>query len=200
MINLVDHYGYLGLFIGLVLGNVGVPAGAEVLLPIAGMLVSTHHLHSIWVTFAAALSGELVGGTLGYVLGKFGGRTLAERYGRFVGFHHERLDGLHAFFKRWGSFAVFLCRFMPMIRGLSPFVAGMAEMDLAPFYLWTLLGSAIFCGVLLAAGDAAGPKIVATLPSLHRWTYLTVLVVVVGIGVLVLVARLRARRAIPPAA
>ncbi len=200
VIGLVDHYGYLGLFIGLVLGNIGAPAGAEVLLPVAGMLVSTHHLHSIWITFAAALSGELIGGTIGYALGRFGGRALAERYGRFVGFHHERLSGLDAFFVRWGSFAVFLCRFIPMIRGLSPFVAGMAEMDLAPFYLWTLLGSTIFCGALLAVGDALGPKVVAALPSLHRWTYVTVFIVLVGAVALVLAAKVRGRGATPPAA
>jgi membrane protein DedA with SNARE-associated domain len=194
VVALVDHYGYLGLFLGLTLGNIGFPAGAEVLVPVAGGLVATGHLHSLAVVFAAALGGELFGGTLGYAIGRYGGRAVAERYGRYVGFHHDRLDAVHAFFERWGSFAVFICRFVPMIRGLSPFVAGVAEMDLGPFYLWTLLGSAIFCGGLLLLGNAFGAHLSAALPMLHRWGYAIAAVAVLAILAWIFAARLRTRR------
>jgi membrane protein DedA with SNARE-associated domain len=193
VVALVDHYGYFGLFIGLVLGNVGFPVAAEVLVPVAGALVATGHLTNIWEAFGFALGGELVGGGVGYALGRFGGRAVAERYGKYVGFHYERLDALHAFFQRYGTFAVFLCRFVPMIRGLSPFVAGIAEMDLLPFFLWTLFGSAIFCGALLAVGNAFGAHLGAQLPMLHRFGY----AIAGGAVVLILagfaVARLRSR-------
>jgi membrane protein DedA with SNARE-associated domain len=198
VVALVDHYGYAGLFVGLVLGNVGFPVAAEILVPVAGALVATHHLGSAWIVFGAALAGELAGGSIGYGIGRYGGRTVAERYGRYVGFHHEKLDGLHAFFRRWGTFAVFLCRFIPMIRGLSPFVAGIAEMDLAPFYLWTLLGSAIFCGGLTILGDALGKRLSTMVPLLHRWGIAVLAVAaLVLIGALV-VSRLRARTPAPP--
>lgn len=197
---LLHHYGYLGLFIGLTLGNIGFPVAAEILVPVAGALVATKHLDNLGFVFAAAMGGELFGGTLGYAIGKFGGRAVAERYGKYVGFHHERLDSVHAFFKRWGTFAVFLCRFIPMVRGLSPFVAGIAEMDLGPFYLWTLLGSAIFCGGLLLLGDALGARLGTVLPMLHRWAYAILAAAAVVVIALVLVTRMRARRAVPPAA
>lgn len=195
VVALVNHYGYAGLFIGLTLGNVGFPAGAEILVPVAGALVATGHLHSLALVFAAALGGELFGGTLGYAIGRFGGRAVAERYGRYVGFHHERLDAVHAFFKRWGSFAVFLCRFIPMVRGLSPFVAGVAEMDLGPFYLWTLLGSAIFCGGLLLLGNAFGAHLATALPVMHRWAYLIAALAVLIVVAWVVASRVQARRA-----
>lgn len=195
VVALVDHYGYLGLFLGLTLGNIGFPAGAEILVPVAGGLVATGHLHSLAIVFAAALGGELFGGTLGYAIGRFGGRAVAERYGRYVGFHHERLEAVHAFFERWGSFAVFLCRFIPMVRGLSPFVAGVAEMELGPFYLWTLLGSAIFCGGLLLIGNAFGAHLMQALPEVHRWAYAIAAVAVILIILWILALRLRTRRA-----
>jgi membrane protein DedA with SNARE-associated domain len=193
VVALVHHYGYLGLFIGLTLGNVGFPAGAEVLVPVAGALVAMGHLNSLVLVFASAMGGELFGGTVGYAIGRYGGRAVAERYGRYVGFHHERLDAVHAFFKRWGSFAVFLCRFIPMIRGLSPFVAGVAEMDLGPFYFWTFLGSAIFCGALALLGNALGARLDEIVPALHRWAYA---VVIVALGIIVaffLATRIRAK-------
>lgn len=191
---LVHHYGYLGLFVGLTLGNVGFPAGAEVLVPTAGALVAKGHL-SLALVFVSALGGELAGGTLGYAVGRFGGRTVAERYGKYVGFHHERLDAVHTFFGRWGSFAVFICRFIPMVRGLSPFVAGVAEMDLMPFYLWTLLGSAIFCGGLALLGYALGSRLDSVLPALDRWKYAIVAAAVVLAVALALIVRTRGRRA-----
>lgn len=198
-IALVDHYGCLGLFVGLVLGNVGFPVAAEVLVPIAGALAARGHLPSIWIVFACALGGELAGGTLGYVIGRFGGRAVAFRYGRYVGFHYEKLDELHAFFRRWGTFAVFLCRFIPMIRGLSPFVAGIAEMDLLPFYVWTLLGSGIFCGGLLLVGNTLGTHLDTALPVLHRWGYALLAVALLALVAIVAGTRLRARRAAPRA-
>ncbi|HEY9084939.1 MAG TPA: DedA family protein [Candidatus Tyrphobacter sp.] len=200
IVALLHHYGYLGLFIGLTLGNIGFPVAAEILVPVAGGLVATKHLDNLGFVFAAALGGELFGGTLGYAIGRFGGRAVAERYGKYVGFHHERLDAVHAFFTQWGTFAVFLCRFIPVVRGLSPFVAGIAEMDLGPFYLWTLLGSAIFCGGLLALGDALGSRLDTALPMLHRWAYAILAAAIVVAVALVLVARARGRRSLPPTA
>lgn len=195
---LVAHYGYLGLFIGLVLGNVGFPVAAELLVPAAGALLAKGRWDAYAFVVLAAIAGELVGGTIGYAIGRFGGRAVAERYGRYVGFHYERLDGLHAFFKRWGTFAVFLCRFVPMIRGISPFVAGMAEMDLVPFYLWTLAGSTIFCAALALLGSALGVHLHGFLPVLHRWGYAILAIAIVAIAVLIVAARLR--RIVRPAA
>ena len=197
---LVYHYGYAGLFIGLVLGNIGFPVAAELLVPVAAALLARGRWDALAAVVVVALAGELVGGTLGYVIGRFGGRTVAERYGKYVGFHYERLDGMHAFFGRWGTFAIFLCRFIPMIRGLSPFVAGIAEMDLVPFYLWTLLGSALFCAALALLGNALGVHMHAVLPELRRWGYAVLAVALVAIVLLVLVARATSRRIAPPSA
>lgn len=195
---LVHHYGYLGLFIGLVLGNVGFPVAAEVLVPVGAALLARGNPAYLPLVIAVAVAGELAGGTLGYVVGRFGGRAVAERYGKYVGFHHERLDTVNAFFDRYGSFAVFICRFLPMIRGLSPFVAGVAEMNLTAFYLWTLLGSGIFCAALALLGNTLGKHLHTVLPGLHRFGYAILAIAVVVAIVLFIVARARVRRPAPP--
>jgi membrane protein DedA with SNARE-associated domain len=191
LVTLVQQYGYVGLFIGLVLGNVGFPAGAEMLVPIAAALLARGRPQYLAAVFAVALAGELVGGTVGYAVGRFGGRAAAERYGRYVGFHHQRLEAVHRFFERWGSFAVFLCRFIPVVRGLSPFVAGVAAMNLTAFYLWTLLGSALFCGALALVGNAVGVHVHLILPAVHRYGYFMLCAAAVVVVAIVIVSRVR---------
>jgi membrane protein DedA with SNARE-associated domain len=198
MISLIDHYGYPGLFLALLLGNIGAPIGSEIVLPVSGALTATGHLSRLWLTIVVAIAGELAGGTLGYAIGRYGGVPIIERYGKYVHFTHERLATIHAFFERWGTFAIFICRFLPVIRGIAAIPAGIAEMDLAKFYLWTLAGSAIFCSSLILLGNALGDHLNQLLPLLHRGGFLLVGVVLVAIVVIAAVLRLRSLRSLRP--
>lgn len=192
IIGLIDSYGYIGLFVALALGNMAVPIGTEVILPVAGGLTATGHLSNLWLTIAVSLAGELAGGTVGYAIGRFGGVPLIEKYGKYVHFTHARLMVVHRFFERWGSFAVFICRFLPVLRGVVSIPAGIAEMNLAMFYLWTFLGSLVFCGGLIFIGNAFGAHLNTMLPLLHRGAY--VLLAVAVIACIAVVLFLRARR------
>lgn len=193
VVSLIDSYGYVGLFVGLALGNMAVPIGTEIILPVAGALTATGHLSNLWLTIAVALAGELTGGSAGYAIGRFGGIPLIERYGKYVHFTHGRLMAVHRFFERWGTFAVFLCRFLPVLRGVVAIPAGIAEMNLALFYLWTFAGSLIFCTFLILLGNAFGAHLNAVLPVLHRWAYLVLGLAVVAAVAIVVVMRSRRR-------
>ena len=190
---LIDHYGYFGLFIGITLGNIGVPIGTELLLPMAGAFTATGHLSKLWLTVAVALAGELGGGSVGYAIGRFGGVPVIERYGKYVHFTHARLMRVHGFFERWGTFAIFVCRFLPVVRGVVAIAAGIAEMNLWLFLLWTFLGSAIFCTLLIVLGNTLGTHVNAVLPLLHHLAYglLGLVAIVVVAGILVMRARNR---------
>lgn len=195
VVSLIDHYGYLGLFVGLALGNIGLPIGTEVILPVAGALTATGHLRNLWLTVAVALAGELGGGSAGYAIGRFGGVPLIERYGKYVHFTHARLLRVHGFFERWGTFAIFVCRFLPVLRGIAAIPAGIAEMNLALFYLWTFLGSLIFCTFLIVLGAALGPHLASVLPLLRRGGYVVLGVAIVAVVATVALMRVRSRRA-----
>jgi len=191
---LVDHYGYGGLFIVLVLGNFGAPVGAELIVPAAGALTATGHLPFAWLTVVVSVLGELSGGTIGYVIGRFGGRPLIDRYGRYVHLSHANLDRVHGFFERYGSFAVFICRFIPFLRGIVSIPAGLAEMNLAQFYLWYALGSAIFCGLLVWLGMAVGHHLDDIMPLVHKTGVVVLLVALVAALTAWLVVRRRVGR------
>ncbi|MFY9719900.1 MAG: DedA family protein [Candidatus Cybelea sp.] len=191
VVSLIDSYGYVGLFVGLALGNMAVPVGTEIILPVAGALTATGHLSNLWLTIAVALAGELAGGSVGYAIGRFGGVPLIERYGKYVHFTHGRLMAVHSFFERWGTFAVFLCRFLPVLRGVVAIPAGIAEMNLALFYLWTFLGSLIFCTVLILLGNGLGAHLSEVLPVLHRVGYIALGVAAVAVVAVIVVIRSR---------
>lgn len=194
VVTLVDQYGYAGLFVALLLGNIGAPVGSEIVLPVAGGLTATGHLDYLWLTIVVAVAGELAGQSIAYAVGRFGGVPVIERFGKYVGFHHEQLLRIHGFFERYGTFAIFICRFLPVIRGIAGFPAGIAEMNLAHFYLWTLLGSLTFCSGLILIGHAFGGHLDVILPLLHRGGTVAVVVAVVAIVAIALVVWARSRK------
>ncbi len=194
VVGLVDHYGYFGLFIVMTLGNIGLPIGSEVVLPVSGALTATGHLPFLWLTILVAVVGEVAGGTLGYIIGRFGGRPLIDNYGKYVHVTHENLNRIQAFFERYGNFAIFVCRFIPVIRGIVSIAAGLAEMNLAHFYLWYTLGSLVFCGGLILLGTMLGDHVASIVPVLHRSGLLIAAITVVVLLVAWFVLRGRAQR------
>jgi membrane protein DedA with SNARE-associated domain len=194
VVGLVDQYGYVGLFVALLLGNVGAPVGSEIVLPVAGGLTATGHLDYLWLTIAVAVAGELAGESIAYAIGRYGGVPVIEKFGKYVGLHHDHLVRVHGFFERYGTFAIFICRFLPVIRGIAGFPAGIAQMTLSHFYLWTLLGSLVFCSALIGLGYALGGHLDAILPLLHRGGTIVAIAAIVAIAVIVFAVRARARR------
>lgn len=182
-LNLVDHAGYAGLFIAMTLANVGAPVGSEIVLPAAGALAATGHLSSVWLAIVLAVAAELLGQSIGYAIGRFGGRPFIDRYGRYVHFHHAELERVENFFGRYGKFAIFICRFVPVVRGVVGIPAGIAEMPLGAFYLWTFLGSLIFCGGLILAGNALGAHADEVIAGVRKYALL-----ILGVGIVALVA------------
>lgn len=196
IVSLVDHYGYGGLFIVMALGNIGAPIGSEVVLPLSGALTATGHLANLWFTIVVTVLGELAGGTIGYLIGRFGGRPLIENYGRYVHLTHENLNRVQAFFERYGSFAIFICRFIPVIRGIVSIPAGLAEMNLVHFYSWYALGSLAFCGLLVFLGFEAGDHIDSLTTMLHKGGLLLAIgAIIVMIGLWLVLRKRGARRA-----
>jgi membrane protein DedA with SNARE-associated domain len=194
VIGLVDHYGYGGLFFVMTLGNVGLPIGSELVLPVSGALTATGHLPALWATILVAVAGELAGGTAGYAIGRFGGRPLIDNFGKYVHLTHENLNKVQAFFERYGSFAIFICRFVPVIRGIVSIPAGLAEMNLGHFYLWYALGSAGFCGGLILLGSEFGQHLDAIMPMLHKFGMLAAVIAVVAMVAMWLYFRRRGQR------
>jgi membrane protein DedA with SNARE-associated domain len=200
--DIIVHFGYAGLFLVVLLGNLGMPAALEVMVPTAGGLAAQGYLPAVgalpgWtVVGIVATLGELVGTSIFYAVGYYGGLPFVHRYGKYIRFREHEYDRVHAFFERYGRTTVFWCRFVPFVRGFSSLPAGVSRMQKRYFFPFTLLGSAIFSFGLAYLGDVAGDNLDAILGVVHK-AGLAILaaVVLVAVVAVVLVRRHRAGRA-----
>jgi len=152
---LIGHWGYVAIFVVVVLGNVGLPLPEETVLALAGYLVWRGEL-SLPLVLAVGVVSAVTGDNLGYWLGRRYGRTALPRYARWVLGHPERLQSMEAFVARRGPFAVFVARFIPGIRFMAGPLAGGLGLRLLPFLAANVLGALVYVPVAVGAGYAVG--------------------------------------------
>ena len=117
-----DAVGYLGVAIWVAIESIIIPIPSELVLPFAGFLVGTGGAMepltgqpwSYWLVVLAGTLGATAGALIAYGIGLWGGRPIVERWGRYLGISHEDLDRAEAFFMRYGDFAAFFGRLVPV--------------------------------------------------------------------------------------
>lgn len=183
---LVHAYGYAGLFVVMALGNVAVPVGTEIVLPVAGAAAGAGHLSSWILAAAIATLGEIVGGLAMYAIGYYAGEPVVHRFGRRA--EHE-LARVHDFYERYGTKTVFICRFIPVIRGIASLPAGISHMPKRYFLTYHALGSAIFCFGLIFLGFTFGQHLNTIVPVVRKFTLLIIALAIVAIALVVWLRR-----------
>ena len=139
----LDHYGYWALFGAILLENFGLPVPGETLLIASALLASQGKMHIVTLLVTACIAA-ITGDNIGYAIGRFGGRRLVFRYGRYVLITEERLQKAEGFFGRYGGAVVVMARFFAVLRQLNGIVAGTAKMSWWRFLLYNMLGAALW--------------------------------------------------------
>src|SRR5215204_4690994 len=132
ILRLIEHYGYLVVFFGVMLESTGVPLPGETILLASGFLAQQRHL-AVGAAIVVGILGAVVGDQIGYWTGRKGGRPFVLRWGRYVFISPERLERAEAFFARHGGKAVFMARFFSGLRVFGALVAGMSRMRWGTF-------------------------------------------------------------------
>jgi membrane protein DedA with SNARE-associated domain len=197
--NFLANWGYAAIFGLSFISAMGLPVGAEVALIYGGVLASgqvtgVHHPLNLVLVIVVATAAEVLGSLAGYLIGYFGGRALVDKVGRYVLLTHKDLDRAEAWFARRGEPFVFFGRFIPLLRSFVSFAAGLGEMAVAKFLLFTVIACAIWCTALCSLGYALGSSYNHVLKAFSAAGYVAaVLVVLAVIGLFV--HRLRVVRA-----
>lgn len=151
----ISSSGYLGIVLLMAVESACIPLPSEVIMPFSGYLVFRGEFGLFWVGIAGAI-GCAVGSVPAYYLGLYGGRPLVERYGKYVLLSHSDLDLADRWFDRYGDWAIFFSRLLPVVRTFISFPAGVARMNFPRFIIYTLLGSFPWCLGLAYVGMKLG--------------------------------------------
>jgi membrane protein DedA with SNARE-associated domain len=148
---------------------------------------------NIAVVFLVATVAAILGDNLGFAIGHFGGRPLAERFGRYVFLTPQRLDRAEAFFDTHGGKVVTVARFIEGLRQANGLLAGIAGMHWLKFLAYNALGAVLWVGVWCTAGYFAGEHVAEIYEAFERykWYAIGAAVVVVAIVIWLRVRRSR---------
>ncbi|MDK8872683.1 MULTISPECIES: DedA family protein [Paracoccus] len=155
VVSTIESWGYLGVLMLMVAENVFPPIPSEVIMPLAGFLAGSGRL-SLTLTIVVGTIGSVLGTLMWYYIGLWFGeerlKRFAARHGRLLTLSPSDIDAAHEWFQRHGAMAVFFGRMIPAIRTLISVPAGLARMPMWKFLLYTVIGSALWTGVLTFAG------------------------------------------------
>jgi membrane protein DedA with SNARE-associated domain len=153
----LNRFGYLAL--GLIfLEDFGVPVPGETVLIVSAVYAGTGRL-SIWLVALIAFVAAILGDNVGFAIGHFGGRPLAERYGKYIFLTPERLDKAAAFFDRHGGKVIVVARFVEGLRQANGIIAGITGMHWTKFLPFNMIGAALWVGLWVSIGYFSGSHI-----------------------------------------
>src|SRR6267143_978557 len=139
--HLVATYGLIAIFLTMAGESCGLPISSEVVVPLGGALASQVKLSFVLVVAVSSLA-NLAGSLIAfYLTRRFGERVVLSRAGRWIGLHRGHLRMANRFFGRFGLWAVFLGRLLPIVRTYISFPAGLSRMTYPWFSVVTLAGA-----------------------------------------------------------
>ncbi|MGH7864807.1 MAG: DedA family protein [Candidatus Binataceae bacterium] len=179
----VAAWGYLGIFLFVFLGNMGIPLPEEAVMLAAGFLAG-HGLLDIRIVYLVSVGSAIVGDASGYVLGRTGGQRLLERLANRFDFARRRYERLQGFFAIHGAKAVFMARFITGARFMAGPMAGAAGMKFWRFFGWNILGAVVWCTMVVTVGYVLGDELYRVLKSVNVTSRLISVVVIAALIVL----------------
>ena len=164
---LVD-YGLLAIFVTQTLESMCIPIPSEVVVPYGGFLAAQGHV-ALWEVVAVATAANVAGSTIAYVAGRYGGRALFLKYGRYVFMSAHHLEVADRWFVRRGEITVFLTRMMPGVRTFISVPAGVSRMPFMRFIIYSLLGAVPWNAALAYLGWVFGENWERLQDSFHKY-------------------------------
>lgn len=180
---IMNSYGYLGIGLLILIENVFPPIPSEVILTFGGLMTTRTNLTVLGVIISATI-GSLLGAIVLYLIGKILNKDrlikiVESKYGRLLRVKRKDIESADKWFLEKGTGTVFFCRFIPVVRSLISIPAGMSEMSMVKFIIYTVVGSAIWNTVLVCVGAFAGSQIDNILNILDNVSHIILILLIV---------------------
>jgi membrane protein DedA with SNARE-associated domain len=163
---LASQYGYLAVFVGILLENLGIPLPGETITIVGGFLAGSGELN-YWIVLACAAMGAFIGGICGYFIGKYGGWKLILAFSKVFRIQEVQLEEIKTKFSENAVKAVFFVRFIALLRIFASPMAGVVEMPIGKFLAVNLAGATAWATVMTTIAFFVGK--VVSLEQLLAW-------------------------------
>lgn len=189
ILSMMNQFGYIGVFLLIAIENIFPPIPSEVILLFGGFMTTYSELNIILMIIFATL-GSLLGAIVLYYIGKILNKErlkkiVSGKIGKVLRLKNSDIDKADEWFDTKGNKTVFFCRFIPIVRSLISIPAGMSEMPLGKFFLYTTIGSLIWNTVLIVIGSIVGENWQSILNIFDTYSniVLVLLVIIFVVGV-----------------
>ena len=183
ILSIMEQFGYIGTFLLITIENVFPPIPSEIVLLFGGFMTTYTSLNLFLMIIAATL-GSLLGAIILYYIGKILNKErlkkiISGKIGKILHLKNEDIDKADEWFDTKGNKTVFFCRFIPIVRSLISIPAGMSEMDMKKFIIYTTAGSLIWNSVLLYIGSKVGENWTDILSIFDNYSHITLIVLII---------------------
>ena len=155
VIDLISNYGYLGMFLGMVLEAVIIVIPSELILATGGILAG-RDIFSFWGAFLTGLLGSTFCAVVIYFMGYFCGRPFIKKYGKYFFMKEQDIEKSDSWYQKYGLIAALIGRNFPIIRTLISLPIGIMRLSFFKFFIYTLIGSIPWTLVFVYVGYALG--------------------------------------------
>ncbi len=183
IISIMNEFGYLGIFLLIAIENIFPPIPSEVILLFGGFMTTYSDLNIINVVIFSTL-GSLLGAIVLYYIGKILNKErlkkiVSGKIGKILRLKTKDIDKADEWFDTKGNKTVFFCRFIPIVRSLISIPAGMSEMPMGKFLIYTIAGSLIWNTVLTVLGSSFGENWESILGIFDRYSHIVVILLII---------------------
>jgi membrane protein DedA with SNARE-associated domain len=168
----LDHYGYWAIALLLLLENIGIPVVPGEFSLIAGAIFAgtgRAGLNIVGVAIVAALA-SFTGAEIGYLIGRFGGREVILRWGKYVLIKPHHLDRAETIVSRYGGIVVIVARYIVGLREANGIIAGITKMRWQTFAFFNAVGACAWVATWVTIGDLAGDHIDTIYKDVNRYS------------------------------
>lgn len=198
---IMGQYGYIGVFLLIMLENIFPPIPSEVILTFGGFMTTYPEANMTRAgVILASTAGSVIGAVVLYGIGLLVDvermEKIVDRYGRVLRLTRKDIHRADAWFDKYGVWTVFFCRLIPLIRSLISIPAGMANMKFWLFLLFTTLGTLIWNTILVSVGAAVGENWESVVGYMDIYSNIAyAIIALVGIAIIIWYIRFRKKRA-----
>ena len=150
----VQEWGYPGIILLMAMESSIFPVPSEIVIPPAAFL-ATQGRFNVWGVITAGTFGSWLGASLTYWVSRWLGRIVVVKWGRLFMISEAKLMRAEQWLRRYEAGGIFFARLLPVIRHLISIPAGIVQMNFTTFSVMTIVGSALWCGVLAWFGQTA---------------------------------------------